>query len=41
MLATADSKPAYLNDKTLEPVIKSLVKKFPTIETKSTAVGIV
>ena len=38
MLGSPESKPAFLSDKGLEPVIKTIVKKFPTIDTKSSNV---
>lgn len=37
MLGSPDSKPAFLSDKSLEPVIKNIVKKFPTIDAKSSS----
>lgn len=31
MLGNPDSKPSFFSDKALEPVIKSIVRKFPTV----------
>ena len=39
MLGSPESKPAFLSDKNLEPVIKAIVKKFPTVDTKSSSVS--
>ena len=38
MLGSVDSKPAFLFDKALEPAIKAIVRKFPTVDTKSGSV---
>ncbi|KAK2193376.1 hypothetical protein NP493_13g01015 [Ridgeia piscesae] len=35
MLGSVESKPSFLSDKALEPVIKAIVRKFPTVDTKS------
>jgi NCK-associated protein 1 len=35
MLGNPESKPPFFSDKSLEPVIKAIVKKFPSIDTKS------
>ena len=38
MLGSVDSKPTFLFDKALEPTIKAIVRKFPTVDTKSGSV---
>ena len=38
MLGSPESKPSFLSDKNLEPVIKAIQKKFPAIDTKSNSV---
>jgi len=38
MLGSVESKPSFLSDKALEPVIKAIVRKFPTVDTKSGSV---
>lgn len=35
MLGSVESKPSFLSDKSLEPAIKAIVRKFPTVDTKS------
>ena len=40
MLGNPESKPPFFSDKSLEPVIKAIVKKFPSIDTKSNSVSI-
>ncbi|ELU15795.1 hypothetical protein CAPTEDRAFT_228503 [Capitella teleta] len=37
MLGSPESKPAFLSDKSLEPVIKNIIRKFPTIDAKSSS----
>ena len=39
MLGNPDSKPHFFSDKTLEPTIKAIVKKFPLMDTKSLSVS--
>ena len=41
MLGSPESKPAFLSDKALEPVIKNIVRKFPTVDAKSSSVSAV
>lgn len=41
MLGSPESKPAFLSDKSLEPVIKNIIRKFPTIDTKSSSVSLI
>ena len=40
MLGSPESKPSFLSDKNLEPVMKTIQKKFPAIDTKSNSVCI-
>lgn len=40
MLGNPESKPPFFSDKALEPVIKAIVKKFPSVDTKSNTVSV-
>jgi hypothetical protein len=40
MLGTSDNKPAFLSDKQLEPALRYLLRKFPQIDSKASAVSI-
>ncbi|KAK2153078.1 hypothetical protein LSH36_308g01013 [Paralvinella palmiformis] len=35
MLGSPESKPAFLSERNIEPIIKNIVRKFPVIDTKS------
>jgi len=37
MLGNPDSKPQFFSDKTLEPIIKNIVRKFPAMDSKSSS----
>jgi hypothetical protein len=39
MLGNPDSKPQFFSDKTLEPVIKNIVRKFPALDSKGSNVS--
>ncbi len=39
MLGSPESKPSFLSDKNLEPVIKAIQRKFPAVDTKSNSVS--
>lgn len=40
MLGNPDSKPQFFSDKTLEPVIKNIVRKFPALDSKGSNVSV-
>jgi len=39
MLGSPESKPAFLSERNIEPIIKNIVRKFPVIDTKSNSVS--
>ncbi|KAL5007330.1 hypothetical protein ScPMuIL_016136 [Solemya velum] len=39
MLGKSDNKPPFLNDKSLEPVLRTLQRRFPNIDTKSSSLN--
>ena len=39
MLGSPESKPAFLSERNLEPIIKNIVRKFPVIDTRSNSVS--